>query len=365
MTTNNQATTLPQDTTNNDFMTKIQNQLLGQSGIISSSNTNLEDKLASAISGIKSSADSSNKVVQSQFEREAQGILETGNDAQLAGRAAGQGGIMNMAALRELTGTTDKNLKDLAQRKQELILQNNSQAASKVAEMEMAALKFKQEAEQQVFSNLLGMGNYANQVQSEQRLAKAQSFTEQQAVSSVALQYGLSVKPGDTLESIVSKAAPMASKEQQMKLAKMQSEINRSNAEIRKINAEGAGSSNDIDIIAQAAFLNPAVLSTVKDPTQLSKVINKVNVLKNQSIYSQIDSQIASGTYKTKEQALKDIQISINTGTMDTLGAQNAINYINQKPNTSFVGIQKKSSSIPKQTQSYTYDKSGLPVFNK
>lgn len=250
-------TTLPTDTSATDFMNKIQSQLLNQSGIISSSNTNLESKLQNAISGIKSSAESSNAATQSQFEREAQGILETGNEAQLAGRAAGQGGIMNIAALRELTGTTDKNLKDLAQRKQELILQNNAAAASKVAEMELKTLEFKQQAEQQVFSNLLGMSNFATQIQQESRLSKAQTFNERQALSSVALQYGLDVKHGDTLETIITRAAPLASKEQQLKLAKLQSDINLNNvnaAKAMKGDSTAPIDSDSIDTYAATAL---------------------------------------------------------------------------------------------------------------
>ena len=37
--------------------------------------------------------------------------LEAGQEAMTAGRAAGSGGILNMAALRSLTETTDKSLK--------------------------------------------------------------------------------------------------------------------------------------------------------------------------------------------------------------------------------------------------------------
>ena len=133
MATNTSTNTTPESnlqTGGNDFLAGISKELIKQSGIVSSTNSELETRLNKAIAGVQSSADSSNKALQSEFERNATGILEKGNTDMTSGRAAGSGGLMNIAALRELTKTTDTNLKDLAMRKEELVLQNNAAAAS-------------------------------------------------------------------------------------------------------------------------------------------------------------------------------------------------------------------------------------------
>lgn len=235
-----------------DFMKVIQEKLLNQSGMVSSSTSELESKLSKAIAGYKSSTDLSNKAVESSYQREKSYMLEGANNEMIAGRAAGTGGLMNMAALRSLTETTDKSLKDLSMRKEELILQNNAEAAAKIADLEFKTLEFKQNAQQKVFENLLGLGNFGLQGQQEARMAKAQSFQERQAVSDIALNYGLKIEPGDTLDSITGKAMVFASEEQKLRLAKMRAEINYTNTQAAKI-SEGDNT----------AEITPAVTATL------------------------------------------------------------------------------------------------------
>ncbi len=54
-------------------------------------------------------------------------------------------------------------------------------------------------------------------------------------MSDIALQYGLEVKPEDTIDSITSKAMVFASEEQKARLAKMQAEIKYTNAQTSHI----------------------------------------------------------------------------------------------------------------------------------
>lgn len=221
-----------------DFMSQIQAKLLEQSGIISSTNSTLESKINDAIAGVGSARDSSNAALNISYDRQKGYALDKASSDLTAGRAAGAGGgVMNMAALRELTKTTDKNLNDLEQRKQELILQNDAQAASQVAGLQMKALEFQQQAQQQVFSNLLGMGNYALEADKQNLARSSQSFQEKSAISSIGLQYGVSVLPGDTLESITQKAMAtgFVTKQHALELAKLQSEINANNAQAAKV----------------------------------------------------------------------------------------------------------------------------------
>lgn len=79
---------------------------------------------------------------------------------------------MNFAAFRSLVETTDKSLKDLAMRKEALVLQNNFKAAEKIAELEVKALETKQEASRQYFTNLLNLGNFALNLKEDQEKGK-------------------------------------------------------------------------------------------------------------------------------------------------------------------------------------------------
>lgn len=331
-TSNTSTNPTPQENLQtSDLMGAISSKLLNQSGIVSSTASTLDQRLGEAIAGVSRATSLSNQRVESEFGRELGYTMDKAQQDLTAGRSAGSGGVLNMGALRALTETTDKSLKDLDQRKQELILANDAAGASKIAELQFKQLEFQQAAQQQVFSNLLSMGNFTIQQASEERLRKQQSFAEQQATSSIALEYGLTLKPGETLEQVVSRAAPFASKEQQLRLAKMTSEVAANNAQVRKYLSEGATivDANNLDVVANAALINPAVLSTIKDFDQLSKVVVKVNELKKSSISSQIDNKIARGEYKNKQAALSDIQSSITAGTIDPVNAEYAINYIN------------------------------------
>lgn len=247
MATDTTKQSTPESNLNTSFMGKVQEKLLEQSGIISSTTSNLEQKISSAIEGVKSSTESETKRIESEFGRNLDYTKETAQENLMAGRAAGSGGILNLAALRELTNTTDKQLKDLEQRKQEMILANNSAGASKIAELELKALEFRQQAQQQTFANLLGIANFGIQSAQEERLSKQQTFMEKQAISEIALTYGLPVKEGDTIDTITSKAMVFASEEQRARLAKINAEIKYTNAQTAKILA-GDKEANSVTI---------------------------------------------------------------------------------------------------------------------
>ncbi len=263
MATNTTDNPTPQDnlqtggSSGTDFLKAIQEKLLGQSGVISSTNSDLQTKLESAIQGVQTGADKSNQKIESEYGRERSYMEGTANESFLAGRAAGSGGVLNMAALRSLTETTDKSLKDLEQRKQELILTNDAAAATKISELQIKSLEFRQNAQQQVFSNLLGIANLGVQSAAEQRLAQQQTFTEKQAVSNIALQYGLKVLPGDTLDSVTSRAMVFASDEQKARLANLQSQTRKNNAEAAKALKGDAGG---VTVGSLPTLVNQAIL---------------------------------------------------------------------------------------------------------
>jgi len=238
MATNTQTNPQPESNLqtggSSNFLKTIQDKLLGQSGVVSSTTSELEGRLNNAISGVETATEAGAAKIESEFGRELDFRKGVAGQAVTAGRAAGSGGVLNLSALRALTETTDKSLKDLEQRKQELILQNNATGAAKVAELEFSAIEFQQKAQQQTFSNLLGMANFGIQSAQEKRLSEQQTFAEQQSINNIALEFGLD-PTGKTFNEITQEAMVFASDDRKNKLAREAAQTNLINAQTADI----------------------------------------------------------------------------------------------------------------------------------
>lgn len=200
------------------FIDTLQKKLLAQSDMISSSNTELESKIASAIGGVQKSSAASSARIESEFGREIGYRVDEGELQRLVVNEASTGFARSSALLRLIDSRTDKDLKDLEQRKQELILAGESAAASKVAELQLKSIEFKQQAQQQAFTNMLSTGQFALNVQAERRTAdqfkqtidlnrEQLQFNKDSKMAEIATQFGITIDPTDTLDSIVTKAS--------------------------------------------------------------------------------------------------------------------------------------------------------------
>lgn len=242
-------TTSPQQTGINEALfSEIQNQLVNQAGAVSSANTGLEQSIKNAMGFVQEGTQAESQRIESAFGREiefAQGQAQQNIQGHLEGRS---GFATQMVAFRNLVETTDKNLNDLEQRKNELILQNNATGAAKLAELEIQALEYRQQAGQQMFNNILGLGNFALGVEDtrsrlamdEKRLAlseRSQQFSERQAAANVALEFGLSLEDGEDIEGIVTRAAPLANERQVAELELLKSQIANQKAQTAKVHA--------------------------------------------------------------------------------------------------------------------------------
>lgn len=281
---------------NSAFISTLQNKLLGQAGAVSSEDTNIEKTIQKAITGVKDSASFGAQAIESKYDREIGYAREAGQDKVTAFMEAGRGFAVNNAALRQVTEETDKTLKDLEQRKQELILQGNAAAAGQVASLELQALEFKQRAQQTAFTNLLGIANFglSAQGQADQRAQfnRRMNFDENSAMSNIALQYGLEVKPGETLKDLYSRASRDMGAESPaaMAIKETMSNINRNNAEIARIkqdmvnNQNKALSTTDQETLAQAIAARPdaagALLAGVKDVNAQSAILLRSEAIK-------------------------------------------------------------------------------------
>lgn len=307
------STTTPAPSSSDAFIAELQKSLLGESGMISSSNSNIEDSIDKAIASVKSSTASSDAAITSaadrnrQYQLDANGNSETGFFESRAGYATP---TVAFANLREYNA---KAIRDLDDRKNEAILQGDATAAGKIADLQLQKLTFEQTAAQQTFTRLLSTGQFALQAQQADQATKAQTFQEQQAKTAIALQYGIKLDPNDTLDSLVTKAMPMASQEQKLKLAQMSASINASNATAAKALAD-AKSDAPLDAASiaalAAAYRTPGgstiIAAQVKNPANLSKIFAASTQLQNNDVTTWAQQQIAAGV--SMPDALKALQ---------------------------------------------------------
>jgi hypothetical protein len=216
------------------FITTMQEKLLGQSGAVSSASSEIEKVIKGAVKGVKESTELTNRATESSFNRQIQDVRQAGNYAFTGGMEEQRGFATNVGLLKKINEDTNKNVNDLEQRKQELILQGNAAAASKIAELQLNALQFKQQAEQQAFQNLLSMSNFGLSVRQEKRQQRAQDFAERSAISQIALEFGLPISENDTIDSVVAKAAPLATEDRKLKLEQIRADIANSRAQAAK-----------------------------------------------------------------------------------------------------------------------------------
>lgn len=167
----------------NAFTSELQKRLLGQADIISSSDTALDKLFSEQIRSVGKGLEATTARLESQRDREV-AFARGEQGAQITQHQEGQRGFaVQMPALRRLVETTDKEIKDLDQRFQELILQGESDAAGQIRQIQSDLIQYKVKAQQDVFDNLLGLGNFSRGLQQDEM--QAQRFARQDAQSRV------------------------------------------------------------------------------------------------------------------------------------------------------------------------------------
>lgn len=164
------------------LLSAVQSKLLSQSGMSSSTDSDLQTSLNQAMQGIQTAQSNSDQATTLDYNQQISDAQDKGAQDVIAGRAAQSGGVLNIGALRAVTDTIDKNVNDLEKQKQQAILSNDSASASKLADMQMQAIQFKQTAQQNAFSQLLQLGQYGIQAQQQATAQKAADDAHQKAV---------------------------------------------------------------------------------------------------------------------------------------------------------------------------------------
>lgn len=295
-----------QDVAEDPVISEIRKTLTSEAEKVSSSTSGIEDSINSAISGIKKGAKATENRIESKFGREQAYGLQQGQRNVEAFAESRSGFGTQMAALRNVVGETDNYLKDLASRKEEALLANDSNMYSQIASLEMKGLEMKNDALQRTFQNLVSvssMGLQARQFELGQaessrqfnlsyelngkqfQLAKdVQSFQEKKAMGDIALEFGLNVGEADTIDTLVTKAAAtgQVSERKALELEALRAQINASNATAAKALQKDASEKPFDPMTAEilaTAYLNgdTSFLGGLKTNEQYASVIDSAN----------------------------------------------------------------------------------------
>ena len=170
-------------------------------------------------------------------------------------------------------------------------------------------------------------------------------FGKEQAVGSIALQFGLEVRDGESLTSIIDRAKPFAAEDRRLELEAAQSQINLVNAQMADIES---GKVTDINAAADAAIINPAILGNIKDFDVLTQVINKVSEKEATDVVPGLVNQAISNG-----DSLDDI--------LADLASSGAVQNV---PQAQSIARNLYANTSPAEAQSKIGDKSGSPLID-
>lgn len=293
----------------NEFLGMLQERLMGNSGIVSSQTTPLDTMINDTIAGLQTGQAAREAGTKASFERSRIDTQAVGESNLLTSKETTRnlGAASSMAVFNQVEEKTSKALKDLDLREREALATGQIEVADKIANLKLQQIQFQQEAQQKTFTNLMSAYNVVlNQRNFETEQAfkeKQMSQTERNNMATIATNYGIKLEVGDTLESVIARATPLASQKQQLEFAKLKSEINRANAETAKaLKGDSSGlttAGTSIDIYANTLSNLPA------GPERDSFI---ASLQKNPEVYARVKQKMtANATHKYTDEELRDL----------------------------------------------------------
>lgn len=315
---------------------------------VTSEQDNFRD-IVNRASGVKESgidaAESARKSqlasIEGTFGREQRNLERNARDARTA-FAQGSSMGTSTAQFKLLNDTINQNLGDIKARKEEARLNADSNYLAQLNQLEVEYLAQKQNASQVMFSNLMqiaGLGQAESQFSKQfglqrqqfEQQKQAQQFQQEQAIGSIALQFGLDMQEGETLDSIIDRAAPIVTeqrgmdrKEQELRLQQIRASINQANASAAQIRTAAARdqkvsgmSPEELKQAVQLGLVSPDEAFKTADSTeQRNAVISAqregLNALAGQSI-----AQYAQDSSMSRQDII-DTVMAENPGLLST-----------------------------------------------
>lgn len=261
----------------------LREQFAGNDDILSSEAPDVDAATEDIISELEAGRESAKTGIEAKFERGRISTKKAGEQTLTRGRetARGLGPASQFALIDRIEKSTDESLRDLDLREQEALATGNAAVSSQIAQLKLQQLQFKVQNRQQIYSNLLSIAGLEQQERQVGIAERQQDQQERTAIANIALQFGLQVNENDTLDTIVQRAQPFASEQQKVELDAKRADIDRTKADTERILREGRGLTDElVGIFAEASVDNIDVLNSLKDPTEIAKVLQKRQELK-------------------------------------------------------------------------------------
>jgi len=305
-----------------EFLGALKDRLLGNAGVVSSQPSNIDSFIQSTVDELKAGREATERGIAAKFERGRIETRESGQNLLTAELESRRGFATNTAALREVVNQNEKSLRDLDLREQEALATGRTELASTIAGLKIKQLEMRTDAEQRVFQNLLAGAGLSLQAEetgikrAEFGLAqRQQSFVEKQAISQVALSFGVPIREGDTLDTIISRVSPLASEKQKLEIAKMRAEINRANAEAAKaMRGDGGDARFDsltASILAQAVKDGKLALTNMKTPEQAGQVYGAFLEMSKPRDWSDEEIRNTARSFKVNQKSFTEVSNEI------------------------------------------------------
>lgn len=151
--------TMPQG--NDAFTGALEKTLLANSNLISSANSGLETAIGKSIEAIRQGQQASASRTNTTFDRLESNVLRSGVASQVDATETRRGFATQTAVLRNILDTTNSELSNLRDQRQDLLLAGEAEAASQISGLMVKQAEARQQAMQQAFSNQLSMINAA------------------------------------------------------------------------------------------------------------------------------------------------------------------------------------------------------------
>ncbi len=159
------------------FSAELSKKLMSNLDIVSSEPSGFEEEIGKAVSGIEEARRVTETGIGASFERQRIEAEQAGEQRLTGAREARRGFATNTAILEKIEKDTEKSLRDLDLREQEALATGRTETATQIANLKIARIQFQEQAKQQAFSNMLGLGGLFLSAEQERRLQEQTELT--------------------------------------------------------------------------------------------------------------------------------------------------------------------------------------------
>ena len=171
------------------------------------------------------------------FQNEADTLTQQGLLAR-QGMRESRGLASAMSQFQVFDDTINKQMNNLKLIKEDALRAADMDYYTRVSQAEMNLIETQVKATDSMFQKLFGIAGISQEQQSFQLAQRSQQFQEKERIGSIALEYGLDMRPGETIDQVITRAMPLASEQKRLELNKLRAEINTENARAAQINYE-------------------------------------------------------------------------------------------------------------------------------